>query len=227
MSAIRRGIGSASWLIRTPQPGSYRLSTQAGQAVLFRLQVTAGFNFGGTCAQLWWPPAGSRVAAHPRWGNLRAARPGLGQRSWRTVSRAGTPGLDDCRLRRTRRDLCRQRRRPPGRPRRSPLLGARHIGLDTHRLWAHQLCPLGTLWRTAGLLPRPALARVGRGNSSLRDDQGITVYPPLATAEGQDIAAANRAPVPFTELLALNQDLARQLDLLPDGQSFHVEFKED
>ena len=63
--------------------------------------------------------------------------------------------------------------------------------------------------------------------SSLRDDQGITVYPPLATAEGQNVAAANRAPVPFTELLALNQDLARQLGLLPDGQSFHVEFKED
>jgi hypothetical protein len=49
----------------------------------------------------------------------------------------------------------------------------------------------------------------------------------LATAEGQNIAASNRAPVPFTELLALNQDLARQLGLLPDGQSFHLEFKED
>jgi hypothetical protein len=46
-------------------------------------------------------------------------------------------------------------------------------------------------------------------------------------SEGQNIAAANRAPVPFTELPSLNQDLARQLGLLPDGQSFHVKTTED
>ena len=60
--------------------------------------------------------------------------------------------------------------------------------------------------------------------SSLRDDQGIAVYPFLATAQGQNIAAAKRTPVPFTELLAFNQDLARQLSVLPDGQALDVDF---
>jgi hypothetical protein len=58
--------------------------------------------------------------------------------------------------------------------------------------------------------------------TSLREDQGITVYPCLAAAEGQNITAAKRGPVPFAELLAFNQDLARQLRVLPDGQSIDV-----
>ncbi|MCP3060780.1 DUF2625 domain-containing protein [Myxococcus sp. K38C18041901] len=48
--------------------------------------------------------------------------------------------------------------------------------------------------------------------SKLSPDQGFSLHPPLWTAEGKDLTRVSRRPVPMTELLALQLDLARQLD---------------
>ena len=42
-------------------------------------------------------------------------------------------------------------------------------------------------------------------------DEGLSIWPPPFTREGQDIGAASRRPVPITELLAFYDDAARQL----------------
>jgi hypothetical protein len=47
--------------------------------------------------------------------------------------------------------------------------------------------------------------------AALAIDQGLSVYPFPFTAEGQDLAAASRTPVPMTELLGLYDELARQI----------------
>jgi hypothetical protein len=60
---------------------------------------------------------------------------------------------------------------------------------------------------------------------SLELDQGLSVYPPPFTAEGQPIAAASRRVVPFSELLALYDAVAAQLAELPDGSAFEFRFE--
>lgn len=47
--------------------------------------------------------------------------------------------------------------------------------------------------------------------SALRPDQGLSVWPPPFTAEGQDLATTSRRPVPIGELFELYDDAARQL----------------
>ena len=47
------------------------------------------------------------------------------------------------------------------------------------------------------------------------------MHPVLAMAEDKH-RAANKGLLPFTELLAFNRDLARQLRVLPGGDSIHV-----
>lgn len=42
-------------------------------------------------------------------------------------------------------------------------------------------------------------------------DQGISLYPPPFTAEGKDLGAVSRKPVPYAELLAFYAEMARQL----------------
>jgi hypothetical protein len=52
----------------------------------------------------------------------------------------------------------------------------------------------------------------------------IAVYPPLFSAElAADVAATARRPVPFDELLALQDDFAEQLAHVPADAKF--EFK--
>ncbi|WP_426731868.1 DUF2625 family protein [Myxococcus faecalis] len=46
----------------------------------------------------------------------------------------------------------------------------------------------------------------------LSPDEGFSLHPPLWTAEGKDLTQVSRRAVPMTELLALQLDLARQLD---------------
>jgi Protein of unknown function DUF2625 len=45
-------------------------------------------------------------------------------------------------------------------------------------------------------------------------DQGISSLPPLWTAEGKDPSVVSRKPIRLTELIAVHQDLARQLGFL-------------
>lgn len=47
--------------------------------------------------------------------------------------------------------------------------------------------------------------------AALSLDQGLSLWPPPFTAEGKDIAAASRKPVPLTELLGLYAEMATQL----------------
>lgn len=62
---------------------------------------------------------------------------------------------------------------------------------------------------TAGLRPPEWQAETEK----LRGDQGLTVYPPLWSAEAHaDLAAATRATAPVTEVLQYNRDSARQID---------------
>lgn len=42
-------------------------------------------------------------------------------------------------------------------------------------------------------------------------EDGISVYPFLWTEQGRNIASSSRRPVPFTELLELNQKVAREV----------------
>lgn len=53
-------------------------------------------------------------------------------------------------------------------------------------------------------------------------DQGISIYPPPFTAEGRDVGAAARRPVPHRELLEFYADMARQLDRVDDGQQLRL-----
>lgn len=59
-----------------------------------------------------------------------------------------------------------------------------------------------------------------RDVAALALGQGLSAYPPLFTAEGQDGAAVSRRAVPFAELLAFYDDAAAQLAEVPDGRSF-------
>ena len=47
--------------------------------------------------------------------------------------------------------------------------------------------------------------------AELAPDTGIGVHPPPWTAEGKDLSAASRRPVPLLQLAALHRDMARQL----------------
>jgi hypothetical protein len=51
----------------------------------------------------------------------------------------------------------------------------------------------------------------------LSPSEGISVYPPLFTAEAQPIDDTSRRAIPFDELLRGHQDMAAQLAALPDG----------
>ena len=50
--------------------------------------------------------------------------------------------------------------------------------------------------------------------------QGLPLYPPPFTREGQDLSAISRRAVPFSELLSFYDTAAGQLANLPDGESF-------
>ena len=65
-------------------------------------------------------------------------------------------------------------------------------------------------------------------SSALKLDQGITVCPPLFTKEAQaNLAATARSAVPWDEILGLQQDLAEQLQAIPDGGSFRIQVTND
>ena len=57
--------------------------------------------------------------------------------------------------------------------------------------------------------------------TGLKLNEGLSLYPPPCTAEGQDVGAASKRPVPMTELLAFYQDLATATD----GYEGPVEFR--
>lgn len=58
---------------------------------------------------------------------------------------------------------------------------------------------------------------------ALQPDQGLSVYPPLFTAEARgDVAGTSRRPVPFTELLDLQSEVAAQLEQVPDGRQLQI-----
>lgn len=48
-------------------------------------------------------------------------------------------------------------------------------------------------------------------------DQGLSIYPPLFTEEGQDIATARRRAISFRELVAFHRDVAAQVGGEPDN----------
>ena len=48
-------------------------------------------------------------------------------------------------------------------------------------------------------------------------DQGLSIYPPLCTKEGQDITTARRRAISFHELVAFHRDLATQVGGAPDN----------
>jgi hypothetical protein len=52
--------------------------------------------------------------------------------------------------------------------------------------------------------------------------EGISVYPPLFTAQGRDPGTASRRTVPFKELLAVNEEYAKQLAELPPAAEFTI-----
>lgn len=54
--------------------------------------------------------------------------------------------------------------------------------------------------------------------SAVAPDQGLALYPPPFTVQGQDPAAVHRRPVPFVQLLAFGDDMAAQLGGQVDGQ---------
>ncbi len=45
-------------------------------------------------------------------------------------------------------------------------------------------------------------------------DRGISALPPPWTAEGKDLSTVSRKPIPLAELVAVHQEIARQLGLL-------------
>lgn len=50
--------------------------------------------------------------------------------------------------------------------------------------------------------------------AALSADQGFSFQPPLFSKEGKDIESASRRPVPMTQLVAMQQQAARQLNAL-------------
>ena len=58
--------------------------------------------------------------------------------------------------------------------------------------------------------------------AGLNGRQGISVYPPPFTREGQDISSASRRAVSFDELLAMYDEFERQLRSVPPGEQFKV-----
>lgn len=53
-------------------------------------------------------------------------------------------------------------------------------------------------------------------------DQGIALYPPPFSKEGQNIAKVSRSVVPWTELTAMYDDFSRQLGDVPSGGQFRI-----
>jgi hypothetical protein len=47
---------------------------------------------------------------------------------------------------------------------------------------------------------------------TLSPDSGFSIYPPLWTKEGKELSRVSRKPVPMTELLQLELEMARQLE---------------
>lgn len=63
--------------------------------------------------------------------------------------------------------------------------------------------------------------------SAVRPDQGLSVYPPLYTAEGaQNIASTSRRPVPWTEILAISEEVSEQLAETQDGTAVTIKVTE-
>lgn len=62
--------------------------------------------------------------------------------------------------------------------------------------------------------------------AALQPWQGLSLYPPPFTAQGQDLAAASRRAVPLQELVGFYEDAATQLAGTPDGQPFTLRVTE-
>jgi hypothetical protein len=58
--------------------------------------------------------------------------------------------------------------------------------------------------------------------ATLALDQGLSIYPPPFTAQGQDLATASRKPAPLSELHRFYDDMATQTAELPDGSTFRI-----
>jgi hypothetical protein len=61
---------------------------------------------------------------------------------------------------------------------------------------------------------------------ALAPDQGVSIYPPLFSAEGRDVGKAHRRPVPMNELLAFHADAAEQIKDLPPNARVHIRVTE-
>jgi hypothetical protein len=57
-------------------------------------------------------------------------------------------------------------------------------------------------------------------------DQGFAFYPPPFAKEGKPVRQAHRKLVPIAELYGYYRECARQLEELPEGATFRVEFTE-
>jgi len=62
--------------------------------------------------------------------------------------------------------------------------------------------------------------------TALRDDQGLSIYPPPFTTQGHDLGRSTRAPVAIAELHVYLADAARQLRDIPDGSQFKLDVTE-
>lgn len=57
-------------------------------------------------------------------------------------------------------------------------------------------------------------------------NQGLSLMPPPFTAEGRNLARASRSAVPLAELHGFYDDMAKQLNRLPEGATFQFKVTE-
>ena len=62
--------------------------------------------------------------------------------------------------------------------------------------------------------------------ASLGLDEGISVVPPLFSREGKELSRASRRPVPWDELPAMHEEIAKQLADVPPGGRFRIQTRE-
>jgi hypothetical protein len=62
--------------------------------------------------------------------------------------------------------------------------------------------------------------------ADLPPNQGLSLMPPPFTAEGRDLARASRSAVPLAELHRNYDDMADQLNSLPEGANFQLKVTE-
>ena len=58
-------------------------------------------------------------------------------------------------------------------------------------------------------------------------DEGLSIYAPLFTTQGRDIASTSRRPVAWSELRAFTDDMQQQMAAIPDGKPFVLRISDE